>query len=516
MNLYLVSIILLSIGLILQAWFFLAKGKYVFQKYLGIIAIIIAFLIPIIKSYQDYIIAEELAIDGTIYPENHQDTKTVTIYYGGNTFSFSRNNSLENKDFYIPMKLDESDKDFIFRISEKGFFVSTIIRSFDMEIIAEIENNEWKLNPNNYFRRNYDESSLEVIDNYGIPVLQIENFNNEKIRINGVFISSNYLRLVSKDGLTRLKFDKNMRTKSNYLSLLKNHNIEKWFIYKKNRIGQRSEYGKYLRERYNTDLELRNISFTMYSFFPFNHIFDRSLQYAKILRLMSFTYKNRQREQNYIYDNKYHSYLSTLSKKIVNSYHDTLKIPICKLRNEIIRRLPRESRSRIQFNLYEDPTNLNGINNIADDLESLYRKADYLSATNNRILNELTMLKNSLQDFLSTWEKAENQLLDYYLYSFPYNNKNFVQKSNERFRKSDSLRIEREFEYKNRFYINTIILRKELLSRMNMKMLNKKKFLKQYEYESGENPIFTKKIINELKYLEETFVQQLKLSKVTK
>ena len=54
-------------------------------------------------------------------------------------------------------------------------------------IIAKIHGNEWVLNPNNYFRRNFDRSSLEVIDEYDIPVLQIEYLDEQRIKIGGIF-----------------------------------------------------------------------------------------------------------------------------------------------------------------------------------------------------------------------------------------------------------------------------------------------------------------------------------------
>lgn len=67
-----------------------------------------------------------------------------------------------------------------------GLLVSAIIHSLDGKVIAEIRNNEWRLNPNNYFHKNFDKSALEVIDEYGIPILQVEYLDGNNIKIGGV------------------------------------------------------------------------------------------------------------------------------------------------------------------------------------------------------------------------------------------------------------------------------------------------------------------------------------------
>jgi len=79
---------------------------------------------------------------------------------------------------YAPFSISK-DKD--------GLLISAIIHSIDRKIIAKIQNNEWVLNPNNYFRKNFDRSALEVIDEYDIPVLQVEYIDENRIRIGGIF-----------------------------------------------------------------------------------------------------------------------------------------------------------------------------------------------------------------------------------------------------------------------------------------------------------------------------------------
>ncbi|MCE5339516.1 MAG: hypothetical protein LLF92_00110 [Planctomycetaceae bacterium] len=85
---------------------------------------------------------------------------------------------------------------FSLRKTKEGLLVSAKITSLDNKIVAKMINNQWVLNPNNYFRKYYDESTLEVIDAYEVPVLQIEYLDQDTVKIGGIFRAEN--DLVSK------------------------------------------------------------------------------------------------------------------------------------------------------------------------------------------------------------------------------------------------------------------------------------------------------------------------------
>ena len=76
---------------------------------------------------------------------------------------------------------------FSIRSDSNGLLISAIVHSLDGKVIAKIYDNEWVLNQNNYFRKNFDSSALEVIDEYDIPVLQIEYLDESTIKIGGIF-----------------------------------------------------------------------------------------------------------------------------------------------------------------------------------------------------------------------------------------------------------------------------------------------------------------------------------------
>lgn len=59
----------------------------------------------------------------------------------------------------------------------------------DGKIVGEIFRNEWVQNVNNSLRRNYDPHAIEIIDQSGIPVLQVEYANTNKVSIGGFLLS---------------------------------------------------------------------------------------------------------------------------------------------------------------------------------------------------------------------------------------------------------------------------------------------------------------------------------------
>lgn len=72
------------------------------------------------------------------------------------------------------------------KVVNKEVFVSMKITSADGKIMGEIVNNEWELNTNNYFRRNFDSTGFEVIDQEGIIKVSIDIRRGAVIYVHGV------------------------------------------------------------------------------------------------------------------------------------------------------------------------------------------------------------------------------------------------------------------------------------------------------------------------------------------
>jgi hypothetical protein len=74
----------------------------------------------------------------------------------------------------------------IVRMAPSGMRVSATIRAADSTIIAEVHDGQW-VEVGEGVQRNADERAFEVIDKYGIPVLQVEMASPTSIRLGGVY-----------------------------------------------------------------------------------------------------------------------------------------------------------------------------------------------------------------------------------------------------------------------------------------------------------------------------------------
>lgn len=76
------------------------------------------------------------------------------------------------------------------KLSSSKLLVSTSIRNANGELIAELRDNEWKLNRDSIFDRNYTDNALEVRDRQGKVSLQVVHFG-DTIHLAGIFRCKN-------------------------------------------------------------------------------------------------------------------------------------------------------------------------------------------------------------------------------------------------------------------------------------------------------------------------------------
>jgi len=160
---------------------------------LGIAVMIVATIrIHNIKIQNERIEKAISATTGTITPPkvSSEIVSQVTVLIGTNTLNVNKGFVTNGRSF-SPLTGLGSDLPLTFTLDQDGaLMVSAKFKDFNGGIVGVIKNNEWEINPNNYFRRNYDSRGLEVIDREGITKFQIEFITNEKIKIGGVFRDS--------------------------------------------------------------------------------------------------------------------------------------------------------------------------------------------------------------------------------------------------------------------------------------------------------------------------------------
>ena len=105
----------------------------------------------------------------------------VAIHYG-NSATFL--NKLDN---HVVLNV-EGDKLLSITKTPNGVTVSARVFSQDTRIVAEIIDNEFHINPNNYFRIDRpDRHSLTVHDQQGERVLKVDFLNPRTVRVLGIF-----------------------------------------------------------------------------------------------------------------------------------------------------------------------------------------------------------------------------------------------------------------------------------------------------------------------------------------
>lgn len=138
---------------------------------------------------------------GTITPAKVKPIffqKYITILIGSNKYEIDRLllisdsalNPFKGSLISIPLSI---------KLSKEGnLLVNCTFRDLSGKIVAELTENEWEVNPNNFFKRNYDDHGLEVIDQEGIMKLQIDFINNETLKIGGIIRDINDIHFISE------------------------------------------------------------------------------------------------------------------------------------------------------------------------------------------------------------------------------------------------------------------------------------------------------------------------------
>jgi hypothetical protein len=139
-----------------------------------------------------------------------------TVCLGSNTLRVSKGSLIEGMDLDNCIMCDNAFP-ITMKLKNGKVFISCKFYNLNNEIVGEIENNEWQLN-SNFYKRNYDNNAIEVIDNYDIVIMQVI-LEGEKIKINGVLHCGNQLLICNGSGVIGHPLDPTSETeKSLYLS----------------------------------------------------------------------------------------------------------------------------------------------------------------------------------------------------------------------------------------------------------------------------------------------------------
>ncbi len=163
------------------------------KVFVGVVSGLLVFFfvgIPIIRALTaekiEPIVPQQEFADTVGIPQFY---KSLSIWVGMRPLVYN------NVDFSSPRllqpfkNLDEAiNYPIIIQIDDSGqLLVSCFIRSLNGRVSGEIIDNEFVDNPGDYFDRNYSKSTVEVVGQDGIPVLQISFDTDDVMEIFGVF-----------------------------------------------------------------------------------------------------------------------------------------------------------------------------------------------------------------------------------------------------------------------------------------------------------------------------------------
>ncbi len=148
--------------------------------------LLIGFIVQIVIEIREGKVAARSKYAGTLKPKstvlfstrNNVNPK-IELGDGGAIFSFTGQKGQ-------PLFKIFTDNSLTIINDRSQVKVSTLIRDKSGSVVAELINNEWKVNKNKTFDRNYSKDALEVKDNTGDIVLQVKVLG-DRIQFQGKF-----------------------------------------------------------------------------------------------------------------------------------------------------------------------------------------------------------------------------------------------------------------------------------------------------------------------------------------
>ena len=235
-----IILILFIIGAFLTILSSFVKKESKISRVVGIILIIIALIIAIIDRSIQRQAERKAALSGLIEPKSNKasDANEIIVFFGTNFAKLRGTAFTDGRPINPLLPVVGMNYPLVVRLTKEGLLISVEVRSLDKRIVAKLRENEWVINHNNYFQRNYDKSAIEVIDQDGIPVLQVELINPNSLRLGGVFVSDSNIYIVTDKGYRLIPLS---GEQDSLYTVLQNEPIPKcWFVYPSDKhLGER-------------------------------------------------------------------------------------------------------------------------------------------------------------------------------------------------------------------------------------------------------------------------------------
>ena len=310
---------------------------------------------------------------GRLEAENKPLTENIIhVYVGTNVSSLSTKEEFEDKGTWLPQV----------KLSFKNgkVLLSADIISSDGKTIAYVKNNEFKVNEKNesYFESNRDEYGLEIIDQFNLPVLQIEFLDRYTIKIAGLFFAQNNITYATDYGKIGFKPDEYEAYTDEIRSLLKKQ--QKLFLYPSElHSGQRAYIDEALQSKQYLDAKeefsqftnekLKEITGRIVS--GIRRFLDSHSELPLTIRSESRTEKGEDAANSTEVKIEMVKKMTELIAKRQALYDGAFRPYTIVARDELLLRLPNKTEREEYSLLYERATSSHEYETVANDLERL-------------------------------------------------------------------------------------------------------------------------------------------------
>ncbi|WP_178988472.1 hypothetical protein [Winogradskyella schleiferi] len=269
--------------------------------------------------------------------------KKFEIVYGNNMFLEKSLTELE-KGIELGdnmLKIKNFSKEFKFSVKFSGddILISGILHEKNGTRVIELKDGEWALNKASVFSINYDDTAIEIIDNDGYVLLQIEVIKN-KIYFKGIFYS-NTMAVVFNDGIQSVSldsedFEQNLKSKVSTITRIFKHTGE-------NYLGVRNP--EVVRER-KKRIEIINEELLQ----NYNELSNLILIdiTSKFVNKYSLLFNNTRNEMINLIKQNNMSKADIVHEKMMTEYESSIRAEAIKLRNTLLKRIPEDRLKRIR------------------------------------------------------------------------------------------------------------------------------------------------------------------------
>lgn len=174
------------------------------NKMIGILITVI--IIPILISYLFYLLQKKdeekgYLLTGVLEKKPVNIAEPFTIQLGQFKIMVNYNDLINGINLRKWVNIGY-DYPINIKIDDGNLLVSASFNDKSGRLIAQIADNQWVINRDNYCDRNFSTNALEVVDKNKVPLLQVDIKNGNNIFIGGVFYFPNVRLFMSTSDST--------------------------------------------------------------------------------------------------------------------------------------------------------------------------------------------------------------------------------------------------------------------------------------------------------------------------